>query len=431
MRALFLVATFLFVAAPTGLPAHAQSPQPATATQTGDPDVTGKGVIGEVKTIDVAAKQMDVKTDKGSLVAVTLSEKTTYQRLPAGEKSLQNAVKITLADIGEGDRVWARGAVAEDRKSVPAFALIVTSKGDLAKKHEAEAADWRRRGIFGVISAVKPEAKEITISTGTAPTLQPVIIPVSDKQEMKRYAPDSIKFSDARPSSFGELKVGDQVRALGEKSTDGTHFVAERLVTGSFRTAAGTVTAVDPATGEIKIKDLEKKQPLTIVIKGDSVLRKFPSAAEMGGMMGGRGFGGGAGPVGAGAPTSSAGGAGQQIQSGNKSAAGSPNATGSAGPGGGPGTGPGGGQGGGPRFNIQERLDRLPIIALADIKVGDTILVSSTKGADPSRLTAITLINGADTLLTMMAPRPQPGAQQTPNPAAGLGSGVTFGIGLP
>jgi hypothetical protein len=77
-------------------------------------------------------------------------------------------------------------------------------------------------------------------------------------------------------------------------------------------------------------------------------------------------------------------------------------------------------------------LERLPTIAVADIKVGDTILVSSTKGADPARLTAITLVNGADTLLTMLAPRPQPGAaQQPPNPAAGLGSGVTFGIGLP
>ncbi len=75
-------------------------------------------------------------------------------------------------------------------------------------------------------------------------------------------------------------------------------------------------------------------------------------------------------------------------------------------------------------------LERLPIISIADVKVGDTILVSSTKGADPTRLTAITLVSGADTLLTMLAPRPQPGAQQTPNPAAGLGSGVQFGIGL-
>jgi hypothetical protein len=75
-------------------------------------------------------------------------------------------------------------------------------------------------------------------------------------------------------------------------------------------------------------------------------------------------------------------------------------------------------------------LERLPTISLADVKVGDTIIVSSTQGVDPTRLTAISLVAGADTLLAMLAPRPQAG--QAPNPAAGLGgSGISFGIGLP
>jgi hypothetical protein len=76
-------------------------------------------------------------------------------------------------------------------------------------------------------------------------------------------------------------------------------------------------------------------------------------------------------------------------------------------------------------------LERLPTISVAQVKVGETIIVSSTQGVDPSRLTAIALVSGADTLLTMLAPRPQPG-QATPNPAAGLGGGgISFGIGLP
>jgi hypothetical protein len=75
-------------------------------------------------------------------------------------------------------------------------------------------------------------------------------------------------------------------------------------------------------------------------------------------------------------------------------------------------------------------LERLPTISITDVKVGDTIIVSSTQGADPTRLTAISLISGADTLLAMLAPRPAAG--QAPNPAAGLGgSGISFGIGLP
>ncbi len=380
----------------------------ATLAQAGDPNIAAKYAIGEIKSIDAATKQLTIKTDAGSMVTISLNDKTTYKKLAPGEKSLTNATDVTFADLAEGDRVMARGTVSEDRKSVPAVQVIVMTKGDLAKKAEAERIEWRRRGILGVITALKPEAKEITISNRTMAGTQSVVIALSDKTEMKRYAPDSIKFGDAKPSEFGELKVGDQLRALGERTADPLHFNAEKVVTGSFRTVGGVVTAVDPATGEIKINDLEKKRPLTIVIKQDAVLRRFPS--DMGAMGG---FGRGPGGPG-GAPPA---GGGQQPQGGAPARP----------QGGAPGAG---GPGGRPGFNINDMLDRLPTISIADVKVGDTIIVSSTQGVDPARLTAISLVTGADTLLAMLAPRPAAG--QAPNPAAGLGgSGISFGIGLP
>lgn len=405
MKALFYLAAPVFVLNLAVSATLAQSPSSAQATQAAsDPSVTPNGAIGEVKVADVAGKQLIVKTDAGSLVTVVLNDATQYMRVAPGEKTLTNATKIALADVGEGDRVFARGATSDDRKTVTARAVVVMSKADIAKKQEAERAEWKRRGILGIITAVKPETREITISTRAGMGQQAaLIIPVSDKVEMRRYAPDSIKFADAKPATFEELKVGDQVRALGERAADGTAFSAEKVVTGSFKTVAGVVTAIDATTGEVKINDMQTKQPLTIVVKQDAVLRKFPS--EMGGMMMmGRGPGG-AGPgaqAGAGAPS------------------------GAAGPGGGPGARAGGGG-----MNVQDMLERLPTIAVADVKVGDTIIVSSTKGADPTRLTAITLISGADTLLNMMAARqPQASGQSAPNPASGLGN-IPFGMGLP
>ncbi len=410
MKPLFLFISLVLAGTLSGQRTSVQAEPAASATQT-DSGITATHVIGEIKTIDAAAKQLTVKTDAGSLVAVTLADSTSYSRLPPGETTLAKAIKITLADLGEGDRVLASGKVADDHKSATARTLVVMTKADIAKKQDAERLEWRKRGIVGEVSAVKPDTKEVTISTRTAMGPQPIIIPISEKIDMRRYAPDSIKFSDAKPSAFGELKLGDQVRALGDKSADGTHFTPEKVVSGAFRTVAGKVTAVDAVTGEVKINDLQTKQPLTIVIKKDSVLKKFP--AEMAMMMGGRG-------PGAGGPGASSGGQGPTAPAGNKPAQGA-----------GTGGGQGPGQGGGMRPNLQDMLDRLPVISAADVKTGDTIIVSSTKGADPSRLTAITLISGADTLLAIMAPRPQPGAAQAPNPAAGLGSGVTFGIGLP
>ena len=390
----------------------------SAAAPGGDPNIAAKHAIGEIKTIDAAAKQLTIKTDAGSVVSVSLSDKTTYKKLAPGEQTLTNASDVTFADLAEGDRVMARGTVSEDRKSVPALMVIVMTKGDLAKKQEAERLEWRRRGILGVITALKPDTKEITISNRTMAGTQSVVIPVSDNTEMRRYAPDSIKFGDAKPSSFTELKVGDQLRALGDRTEDPLRFNPQKVVTGSFRTVGGVVTAIDAATGEIKINELEKKTPLTIVIKQDAVLRRFP--ADFAGLRGGGGPGGPGGPGGQGG-TAPAGGATTQPAPGAQRSQG--------------GGGPGGGGPGGPRpgggFNINDMLERLPTISVADVKVGDTIIVSSTQGVDPTRLTAISLVAGADTLLAMLAPRPQPG-QAAPNPAAGLGgSGISFGIGLP
>lgn len=405
MKALFFAMALVLVLVLAGSGADAQTTPATTGSQqTADPAITPNGAIGEVKVIDVVGKQMIVKTDAGSLVTVVLNDNTAYMRVAPGETTLTNAAKIAFADVGEGDRVFARGPVSDDRKSVPARVVIVMNKVDIAKKQELERAEWKKRGLLGVITALKPETKEITISSRTGAAQQSMIIPVSDKVEMRRYAPDSIKFADAKTAKFDELKVGDQLRALGDRNAEGTQFTAEKVVTGAFRNVAGVVTAIDATTGEIKINDMQTKQPLTIVVKQDAVLRKFPSADQLGGLMMARGAQGGA-PSGA-----------------------AQSSGGSSGPG-----GPGGGMRmGGGGVNMQDMLERLPTISTVDVKVGDTIIVSSTQGADPSRLTAISLVSGADTLLNMLAARQQqqPGPRSAPNPSAGLG-GVQFGIGLP
>src|ERR1700681_456540 len=77
------------------------------------------GGIGEIKEIDPAAKQIIVWADNGVLSTVNLSDKTQYKRMAPGAKTLENATNITLADVGQGDRVWARWRAGSDQKLVP------------------------------------------------------------------------------------------------------------------------------------------------------------------------------------------------------------------------------------------------------------------------------------------------------------------------
>ena len=372
------------------------------------------GVIGEVKNIDTAANQIIVRADSGVLFTVNLSDKTQYRRMAPGAKTLDTATNITLAEVGLGDRVWARWRAGTDQKTVPTPQLVVMSKADLAKKQEQERAEWRRRGVSGIVASLNPSTQEITVSSRTlAGAPQSVIVPVTDKVMMRRYPPDTIpKYSEAKPSKFEEVKVNDQLRALGDKSADGTHFTAEEVVFGTFRIAGGVVTAIDPATNQIKINDLQTKKPLTIILKPESVLRRVPQ----GGM-----FGGGPGPSGAGGPGS----AGASQGQGQGQAQQRPQ-------GGGPGPQGGGGTRGG--MNMADLLERLPIISINDLKVGDTIIMSGLQGADPAQLTAVSLVTGAEALFTMMAARQQTGGQ-TGRPQGvdlnGSFGGMFGGVGAP
>jgi hypothetical protein len=388
-----------------------------------DAGVTQNGVIGEVTSVDTTAMTMTVKTDAGSIVNVTLAGNTSYMRLPPGEKTLDKATKITLADVGVGDRVFARGKTSDDQKTVPARVLIVMTKADIAQKQERDRAEWRRRGILGVITALNPATKEITITSRTrGEGARPVVVKAAaDTVRFRRYAPDTIKFSDARPSTFSELKVGDQLRALGEKSADGAEFTPEEVVSGAFRTVGGTVTAVNTQTNEIIINDLLTKQPITIVVRPDTTLRSFP--AEMAAMMGQRMQAGGGG-AGGGGPQGD--GSGPRRRQGGADGGGA-----GANGGGGPQDGANRPRRGG-GFDFQEVLERLPTITVNELKTGDTIIVSSTTGAVPSRVTAIALISGVDALLNRMQAQQQQGPRTGPNTGAPApGPDIHFGLGRP
>ena len=136
--------------------AFAQAPAAPPAQQ-------GKSIVGEVTAVDAGNKQLTVKADSGVSYSVKLQDNTTFVRMPLGEKDIKKASPIALADIAAGDRVIARGNVSEEDKTVPARIIVVMTKSDLAKKHEEDRQGWQK-GVVGVVTAVNPETKEITVT---------------------------------------------------------------------------------------------------------------------------------------------------------------------------------------------------------------------------------------------------------------------------
>jgi hypothetical protein len=264
------------------------------------------------------------------------------------------------------------------------------------------------RGAKGIVKSVNPSTKEVTVGSSSLAGAPQMITVAVEKAKIRQYPPDSIpRYENAKPAQFEQIKVGDQFNAKGEKSTDGLHLAAQEVLFGTFKIAGGTVTAIDVANNTVTINDLSTKKPLTILFKPESIIRRLPQGAAM--MFGGMGGAGGPGGPGAGAPGGGQArpqgeGQGQAVQGPR------PQGAGSAGPG-----GPGG-QGGPVRMGggggtMADMLERWPTISINELKVGDTILMSSLQGANPTQLTAIQLVTGAETLIAMAAARQQQGGQ--------------------
>ena len=233
-------------------------------------------LIGEVTAIDADTNRLTLKTDDGKTSTATLSSTTRCLLVPPGETSLKNATKIEMAEIAVGDRVLAQGIPVENQDSLTAELVVVMSRTALAQKREKEQEDWKTRGLFGRVSATDVSTKEITLAVWSLQGTKTVVIESADSARILRYAPDSIRYSDATSSSVSDIKVGDQLNVLRKEGTDDSRIQAEVILAGSFRTFAATVSSVDTATGMVKVKDLETKKSVRIRIHGDCAFHRLP-----------------------------------------------------------------------------------------------------------------------------------------------------------
>src|SRR5262249_2177905 len=232
-------------------------------------------LLGEVTSVDAPARRITLKTDAGEKATVTTDEKTSFLKAQPGSHDLAGARPVTLAEIAVGDRILAGGPVGADKGTLSARQVVVMSRGDVAEKQERERAEWRRRGIAGVIKALDPTTAQITLETRSLAGSRTVLVATADRQaSFKRYAPESVRFSDAVPSRFEELQIGDQLRVLGDRTPDGAKLLAEQVVSGPFQMVSGAVKAV--TAREVTIVDNETGRPLTIVAGPDAMVRRLP-----------------------------------------------------------------------------------------------------------------------------------------------------------
>jgi hypothetical protein len=345
--------------------------------------------VGAVKAISGTA--ITLTQDSGPDLSVTVQATTRILRIAPGEKDLKNATPIQLQDLQVGDRVLVAGKASDDNLSVAASTVVVMKHSDLEARHQQDLQDWQKRGVDGLASAVDPVAGTVTISVRS----KNVVIHTSSTTVIRRYAPDSVKFDDAKTGTLQQIHPGDQVRARGDRSADGSELAAEEVVSGSFPGIAGTVNSVDASSSTLSVHDLLANKTVVIKVTADSQLRHLPP--EMAQMIAMRLKGGAAGAANGASPGSGAATSYQPTRPSSPPGAG--------------GNGSGSGRSGGAP-DVQRMLSHAPATALTDLHKGDAVIILSTEGT-AGMGTVITLVSGVEPIL-QAAPSASSAALLTP-----------------
>lgn len=368
MTRLRFAALLLLASAYISLPAIA-------AQEAATPSSAGNRVIGTVTGIN--GNSVTLKTDSGSETTVTVPDAARIVKAEPGQKDLKNATPIHLQDVQVGDRALVRGKAGENN-ALQASSMIVMKQSDVASRQQQEAQEWQRLGAGGIVHSADPASGTITVSTAPNQTLA---IQTSANTLFLRYAPDSVKFSDAKKSSINDIKPGDQLRARGNRTTDGQQLTADAVISGSFRNIAGTVNSVDPSSNTLNVNDLITKKSAIVKITPDTQLRKIPPemAQRIAFFL---------------RRSSGQGGAGGESQGSAEGPGRNPQAAGAR-PGG---FGAGGAGGGRPDF--QQIIRRMPSATMSDLQKGDAVMIVTTSGAPGEPVTALTLLSGVEPILT-------------------------------
>lgn len=352
-------------------------------------------ILGTVTAVN--GQSVTVQPDTGVLVTLTISYDARIQETEPGAKTLAGATPIQLTDLAVGDRILAAVRTSADGSGLTASTVIAMKHAAVTEHQKAEEADWQRRGTGGLVKSVNAAAATVTIASGA----RTFTIHVTPKTIVRRYSPDSIKFSDATSSTLAQIQPGDQLRARGDRSADGSEVTADEIVAGTFRNIAGTVVSANPTANMVIVTDLATKKPVVIHVTADSQMHKLPEQmAQSLAMRLKRSGSAQSQDQPQGHPAAEEGGASSGHAEWRQS---------------------GGGQRGG---DLSQMLQHTPTIQLADLHKGDAVMVVATQGT-PGTATAVTLLAGVEPILTA-APA---GSQSVFSASWNLGGGGDVGGG--
>ena len=214
----------------------------------------------------ISGDTLTVKTDQGDEHHVQVPSTAQLKRIAPGQTDLSKAETIDFSSLALGDRVLVNIDPNATGGTAQAARVIAIKHADVTKMQEAEAAAvGRRRPRAG---EERRRGKRLDHRQHARRcSHQACHRQHHASTTLKRYASGSVNFSQAQPAPISAIQPGDQIFVRGARSADGTSIAAQGVVSGSFRSIAGTVISTDASASTVTVKDLATKKPVTVHVE--------------------------------------------------------------------------------------------------------------------------------------------------------------------
>jgi len=219
----------------------------AQAWQTTTPPVAACQVAGQVAGWDILEHTLSLRSDSGHYSDFRYDGSTVFTN---GDAILRPDQLGILETLNIDDRLCVEAFRADSNET--ADRVRVTLRDDIDARDKRELIHWQSEGLFGTVKALDQANHRITVR-------------VSASSDVSVDAAGSVAFwilpaaadepSDTVRGGWESLAPGDAIYVRGERVTGMPTMRARLIVSGGFRSFAGSVQSMEPLTGVLQLRD--------------------------------------------------------------------------------------------------------------------------------------------------------------------------------
>ena len=219
----------------------------AQAWQSTNPPVAACQAAGQVAGWDIVAYTLSLKSDSGYYSDFHYDRSTTFRTADA---TFQPDELGLLEGLSIDDRVCVE-AFRADNKQI-ASRVRVTYRSEIDARDKRELVRWQSEALFGTVKALDPANHRITVRVSASTD---VSVDAAGSAAFWILPTSANGPSDSVSGGWESLALGDTIYVRGERVAGMPTMRARLIVSGGFRTVAGSIESMEPLKELLLLRD--------------------------------------------------------------------------------------------------------------------------------------------------------------------------------